>query len=258
MNKSKFLKTALLVLSLFGLSFVYGMQVTPVNAYAIAHASGGGHSSGGHVGGAGHSVSGGHVGGTHVGGSPSISHPSVSRPSSSTHGISNTGAFPEATLSKMSRSTTNTSHSNPKTTSSNYTYSKDFMNKSSVRTSVYNSKDNLYLGATKNRIGYDSSYYSYFNNPYSHQYYYHNSFQNYWFYYWMWDRNLTETQRNIMVNQGIDHDKLLANKNLYKITISKRGHKKVIIVTKNQYNKIKVGDKIHLFDGKLYVNGNKI
>lgn len=259
MSNSKILRTIILILSLFGLSFTSGMQVTSVNAYAIAHSSGGGHSSGGHAGGAGHAVSGGHVGGTHVGSAPSISHPSTSRPSSSTHGISNTGAFPEATLSKMSRSTNSLSPSKEKvTTSSNYTYSKDFMNKASVRNSVYNSKDNVYLGITKNRIGSGTSYYNYFNNPYSHHYYYHDSFQNYWFYYWMWNRNITESQRNIMVNQGIDHNKLLSNKNIYKITISQKGHKKVIIVTKKQYAKIKVGDKIHLFDGKLYVNGTRI
>ena len=51
---------------------------------------------------------------------------------------------------------------------------------------------------------------------------------------------------------------MIKNKDIHKVTIDDHGTKKVIIVTKEQYDKIKIGDKIRLFDGKLTINGKTL
>jgi hypothetical protein len=104
-----------------------------------------------------------------------------------------------------------------------------------------------------------SSYTQYFSNPYNHRYFGRTGYNNYWYYSWMWNRQLTDKQHNILVAQGIDHDELLKNVNkTLRVTIDDNGTEKSVIVTRSQYKHIKVGDKVHVFDGRLTVNGETL
>lgn len=242
------------------------VPASPVIAYSSgAHASGGTHASGGA-----------HVStGTHT--STSGVHTSTARSVTSTHtpatnpgarfGIaSRSGGFTSSrtTTAPASRFGSTTTHNTTRSTpasryGTNRTYTKSFATSPATRSRVLSSHENATLGIGRTTLGSSTSYTKFFTNPYSSRYYHRGMYTNTWYYSWMWNRHLTDDQHNILVTQGIDHDQLLKQSStVHRVTISDHGTDKVIIVTAAQYNRIHIGDQVHLFDGQLTVNGEVI
>lgn len=194
-----------------------------------AKSSSGGHSSGGHV-------------SSHTG-----SRGGVSRAGSNP---ATRGANPAARSNPATRSGANTasrSNSNPASRLGITNSNRSAVNPA-TRNAYNKAASSAYNGFHASRAYSNPS--SYIYNPYRH------SFYNYYLYSSLW--NTSNSQ--VINNAGIDQNKLLHPKETtYWITIN-RGKKEPlkVLVTKSQYDKINVNDKLEVKNQKLYINGEVV
>lgn len=124
----------------------------------------------------------------------------------------------------------------------------------SARTSANFSNTRQTLGLSGSR-----SFSSYASHPYSSSYYSNNHYSNVWFYYWVFSNDWTAKQQAQAKAAGISKETAAKiYKNTKHVTIEKNGEKHVIIVSPQQYDKIKVGDKVSLINNILTVNGKHV
>lgn len=126
-----------------------------------------------------------------------------------------------------------------------------------VNKNVRNGKQNKSFTNTSKVMnrGSNRTYNTYFSNPYDPFY----SGMNFYFYSWLLHSHHTPEQQQIIIEQGIDVDKL--NKpevDTFWITVKSGDEEHLVNVTKAQYDKIKKGEKVTIKKGKVYLDGKEL
>ena len=234
--KSKIKK--ILILLLLTLFFIPSLSTGGSTVYA--RSSSGGHSSG-------HTSS--HTS-SHVTRSPATRNPSMKSPATRTPS-NNFNRSVKSPSTRTPSSNFNKSSKSPTTRSQSTNKSNPSMKSPASRSSI-NHTNNINKSIMKSNEGFHSRSKLY-SNPSQYVYNpYRNGFFNYYLMSSMWNTS----NRNDLKNSGFDQDKLLKPKETtYWISVKTKDNKSVkVLVTKIQYDQIKVNDKVEVKNGKLFLN----
>lgn len=239
----KIIKVALVTTLMFGVivpTFVASPQIVE------AKGSSGGHSSGGHA----SSHTGGAHTGSRAGASPAARAGANPAARAGANPATRAGANP---ANRAGANSANRASSNPASRASRAGTSDS--NRSSVNPATRNAYNkaasSAYNGFKSSKVFTNPNTYVY--NPYINN---NKSFYNYYLYSSLW--NVANTQ--VINNSGIDQEKLLhPAQTTYWISINRgNGEPLKVLVTKSQYDKIKINDKIEVKNQKLYINGAEV